>query len=293
MRTLQHSISAIVYTFILSSREHILNYINLNGHITPAEQAAIHPDNRAFRYGYGLFETMLLQNGEIQLKQYHWERLFAGLQQLHFSITTLFTPQLLEDEIIKTVKKNKLENLCRIRLQLYAGSGGMFDASDQKPYYIIECFPLQPEILSLNENGLQLCIADGLQKSADSLANLKSCNALIYAMAAQQAKLQRCNDALLCNTSGNIIESTIANIFWVNNDTLYTPPLSEGCIAGVMRRYILSNCEVTQLPLTVDSLLTAQEVFLTNAIRRIKWVAGINDAAYAKSFIDKLFRGLF
>ncbi|MGN6569683.1 MAG: aminotransferase class IV [Flavipsychrobacter sp.] len=270
-----------------------MNYINLNGHITPAQQATFHPDNRAFRYAYGLFETMLLQDGEIQLKHYHWERLFAGLQHLYFSIPALFTPQLLEDEILKTVKKNKLEKLCRIRLQVYAGSGGMFDAADQKPYYIIECFPLQPDTLLLNENGLQLCIATGLQKSADSLANLKSCNALIYAMAAQQAKQQRCNDALLCNTSGNIIESTIANIFWVKDDIIYTPPLSEGCIAGTMRRYILSHCEVNQSPLTVESLLTAQEVFLTNAIRRIKWVAGISNATYTKSFTNKLFSSLF
>lgn len=267
---------------------HILNYINSNGQLQQAEHATISPQNRAFRYGYGLFETMLLQNGELQLKQYHWDRLFSGLQQLHFAIPPLFTASYLEEEILKTVKKNKLETLCRVRLQVYAGDGGMFDAPGQKPNYLIECFPLQSEIISLNENGLQLCIAAGLQKSPDALANLKSCNALIYAIAAQQAKQQKCNDALICNTHSNIIESTIANIFWIKNSDIYTPPLSEGCVAGVMRRHILNRCTVKETPLTVELLQSADEVFLTNAIRRIKWVAGIEAVIYRKSIVNTL-----
>ncbi|MBS1688982.1 MAG: aminotransferase class IV, partial [Bacteroidetes bacterium] len=264
-----------------------MNYINIDGQLFHASEASVSCSNRAFRYGYGLFETMLLREGQIELKQYHWERLFSGLQQLHFDIPRLFTIAHLEEEVLRTVKKNKLETLCRIRLQVYAGNGGLYDAADQKPHYIIECFPLQRELLSLNENGLQLCIANGLQKSMDSLANLKSCNALIYAMAAQQAKQQRCNDALIVNTSGNIIESTIANIFWVKDNVIYTPPLSEGCVAGVMRRHIIAalaaqQISVKETPLILGELHTANEVFLTNAIRRIKWVAAIHDITYKK-----------
>jgi branched-chain amino acid aminotransferase len=92
--------------------------INLNGKILNNEDAALPIDNGAFRYGYGLFETMLVADGVIRLKEYHWERLFAGLKQLHFDIPVLMTPHHLEEEVMCTVKKNKLEKLCRVRLQL-------------------------------------------------------------------------------------------------------------------------------------------------------------------------------
>ena len=275
-----------------------MNYININGKLLEVSEASVSYSNRAFRYGYGLFETMLLRDGQIELKQYHWERLFTGLQQLYFDIPRLFTIAHLEEEVLRTVKKNKLEALCRIRLQVYAGNGGLYDATDQKPHYIIECFPLQPEILSLNENGLQLCIADDLQKSMNSLANLKSCNALIYAIAAQQAKHQRCNDALIRNTAGNIIESTIANIFWIKDNIVHTPPLSEGCVAGVMRRHLIATLAVQQIPLKETPLIlgelhAANEVFLTNAIRRIKWVASTDGITYKKDIINTVYKTVY
>jgi len=262
-----------------------LKYININSNIIAADHAAISHDNRAFRYGYGLFETMLVKDGRIALKDDHFERLFAGMQQLHFSVPKHFTAQWLATETMRTVQKNGLEKLCRVRLQVYAGAGGLYDDNEQQPEFIIECFPLEAHILSLNENGLVTGIAKDLYKSADSLANLKSCNALIYAMAAQQAKQQRWNDALICNTAGNIIESTIANIFWIKNNELFTPPLPDGCVAGVMRKHLLrilpgAGFSISETSLTPEILAAADEVFLTNAIRGIKWIKEIDRKTY-------------
>ena len=257
-----------------------MNYINLNGKITSATDAHIPVDNGAFRYGYGLFETMLVQDGVIRLCHYHMERLFAGLKQLYFVVPPLFTREYLENEILQTVKKNKLEKLCRVRLQMFASGGGLFGMENKQPGFVIECFPLEESTLQLNENGLIAGIATGLAKGIDSLSNLKSCNALIYAIAARQAKEHKWNDALICNTDSKLIESTIANIFWIKNGTIYTPPLTDGCIAGVMRRYILEKITVEEKHLSVHELMDADEVFLTNAIKKIKWVREIGRVRY-------------
>lgn len=270
-----------------------MGYINLNGKIQQAGNAVIMADNRAFRYGYGLFETMLCIDGQIQLKQYHWERLFEGLKQIHLEVPALLTPALLETEVLKTIAKNQLQTLCRVRLQLFAGNGGFFDATSNKAGYIIECFTLEPHVLALNEAGLTLGIIDHLRKSNDSLANLKSCNALIYAVAAREAKTNKWNDALVCNTAGNIIESTIANVFWVKDNQLFTPPLSEGCVAGVMRRHIMGSISVEEQPLTATILHNADAVFLTNAIRHIKWVAAIDDHAFSLGFTASIHKKIF
>ena len=264
-----------------------MNFINLNGKILPSGEGAIPVDNGAFRYGYGLFETMLVQHGDIRLKDYHWERLFSGIRQLQFQLPVFFTPQWLEQQTLKLVKKNGADTLCRVRLQLFAAGGGLYSSESKQPLFVIECFPIEPTSITLNVNGLVIGIAAGLKKSTDSLGNLKSCNALIYAMAARQAKDHKWNDALIANSTGNICESTLANIFWVKDNQLFTPPLSEGCVAGVMRRHIIERFHpVTEKQLPLEELLAADEVFLTNAIKGIKWVTALGDRSYTSKWIN-------
>lgn len=268
----------------------ILNrFVNINGKLVPSENAALPHDNRAFRYGFGLFETMLVDNGQISLAAYHWERLFSGLSQLHISLPKLWSPAFLNNEVLKTVQKNKQETLARVRLQVWDGNGGLFE-NTSSAQFIIECFPLDAAITQLNENGLVTGIAAGIRKSQDSLSGLKSCNAMIYAAAARQAREHKWNDALILNTSGHVIESTIANIFWIKDGQIFTPPLTEGCVAGVMRRYLLHFLPSIQLPvisrtLTAEELLEADEVLLTNSIRKLKWVRHLGDKSYDRSYI--------
>lgn len=270
-----------------------MRYINLNGKLTEESIAGVPYNNRAFRYGYGLFETMLVRDGSIQLATYHWERLFAGTKALYFDMPKLMTADWLTEEVLRTVKKNGLEKLCRVRLQLYAGNGGILEEQNPKPEYIIECFAINEETTQLNETGLVLGIAEGVIKANDGLANYKTTNALVYAIAAQQVKTNKWNDALVLNNKGNIIESTIANIFWIKDGQVYTPPLSEGCVAGVMRRYIIESTSVIENTLNTDTLYAADEVFLTNAIRRIKWVSSIADKTYSNTLTRKLYSQLF
>lgn len=276
----------------------VLNYININGSIIQGKGDHSAFSSRAFRYGYGLFETMLVKEGAIQLKDYHWERLFRGASQLNFDIPKLLTAERLEEEVLHIAVKNQCEQLCRIRLQLFADGGGLFDGHSQTPEYIIECFTIEPSIIQLNENGLVVGIAEGLAKSPDSLSHIKSCSALIYVMAAQQAKNYKWNDALILNTRGSIIESAIANIFWIKDGIVYTPPLSEGCIAGVMRRELLQKLPtldftVNEQPLTIETLMGADEAFLTNAVRCIKWIGSFNEKNFKNETIARIFHSLF
>ena len=230
--------------------------------------------SHVFRYGSGLIETMLVRDGAIRLEAYHWERLFAGMETLGMRRPVHFTNALLREAVLLTVKRNGQEGLCRVRLQVFSGSGGLYEGGQEVPQFAISCHSLKAAQTELNENGLVVGIATGLAKSMDNLANLKSSNALIYLQAARQAAANRWNDALVLNAAGRIAESTIANVFWVEDGKLYTPAFSEGCVAGVMRRHLLAvlGGEVIERPLEPENLQTATELFLTNAIRGIKWV---------------------
>ncbi len=268
-----------------------MSYINYNGQLMAAGDISLPYSSHLFRYGFGLFETMLLRNGAIALADYHWERLFAGMKRLQFSEIP-YTPVQLTTEILRCVERNRLERLARVRLQIFAGAGGFPEGIGRNPGFLIECHPLDPAVPEMNEQGLTTGIAAGVCKSNDTLANLKTTNALPYIMAAQQARDNNWDDALILNAQGHIIESSVANIFWIKNGKVFTPPLSEGCIAGVMRRFLLNTpgISVTEQPLTRSMLSTADELFLTNAIRGIKWVHVCGDKTFSSNKIMEVHR---
>ena len=138
---------------------------------------------------------------------------------------------------------------------------------------------------TLNPNGLEIGIFPDARKSTDRFSLIKSSSFQAYALAALYAREQKWNDALLLNTNGNLADSTIANLFLLIKGTLVTPSLDQGCIDGVMRRHIIrvindSGVGVEERPVHPDELLQAEEIFLSNAIRGIRWVGRIGDTRY-------------
>ncbi len=242
-------------------------------------------DSRAWRYGDGLFETIKYGNNTLQYADEHFSRLWKGLQLLQFEIPKLFTPEKLGDEILKTVQKNKLTH-ARVRLAVFRGEGGLYDAKSHQPNFIIQTWPIQANTGSFNENGLTLCIYQDALKTCDTFSNIKHNNYLPYMMGALFAKSMQCNDAIILNTHRRICDSTIANIFMIKDKIIYTPPLQEGCVAGIMRKTLIQKLkeigiEVNELPLTIEMILNAEEVFLTNSIINIQWVSGIQNKTYS------------
>ena len=102
-----------------------MNFICLNGKFLPAGEAALHADNRGYRYGEALFETMKVSKGNIQLEVYHYERLFAGMQLLDFPAPPHFNREQITGKIKTLCEKNKCEELGRVRLSIFSGNGGL------------------------------------------------------------------------------------------------------------------------------------------------------------------------
>jgi branched-chain amino acid aminotransferase len=247
-----------------------------NGKFHLDNDLVMSPNNRSFRYGDGLFETLRLHNNTIPLWDLHKQRLFSGLLTLGFQIPKLFTPDHLLQQVLALVNKNDL-SYARIRITLYRGNGGLTDETDQSPGYTIQTWPVQPEPVALNINGLQIGVYHDARKSADKFSAVKSNSFLPYIQAANYARDQKWNDALILNNAGRIADSSIANVFWVKDSRVFTPPLSEGPIDGVMRRFLLENSLIHEKPLAKEDLMAADEVFLTNAFRGIQWVSFISE----------------
>ena len=268
--------------------------MNIDGKVLHSLNAVLRPANRSYRYGDGLFETMRVNNGHISLAKLHFERLNNGLSVLKFKVPKSFTQEKLETEILELCKKNKCESLARVRLSVSRGNGGLYDG-DENFQHVIECWPLQKTTIQLNKNGLIIDFFPDGHKNCDAFSNLKSANHLIYVMAAQYAKENKLNDCLVLNIHGRICDSTVANVFWIKDQNIFTPPLSEGCIAGVMRRHLLTRLQgaahtLQEKPCELNDLENADEIFVTNAIQGIRWVKQFRDKKYNGDVAAKIYK---
>ena len=270
-------------------------YLNQNGRLIKESNAIISPNNRSFRYGDGCFETMKLKDNTILLANYHFERLFASLQLLQFDVPNYLTADYLQHQIVEVAKKNYHNKLARVRLTVYRGDGGLYDPENHFPNYLIQTWDLNPANNLLNENGLVVDVFTDAIKVCDTYSHVKSNNYLCYAMAALWAKKHHLNDAILLNPYNRLADATIANIFIVTKGIIKTPSVSEGCVNGVMRRYLLTQMRVENIPveetkISVEELLQANEIFLTNGIYGIRWIKQINNINYTNTASSLLYK---
>jgi len=275
-----------------------LNYYNLDGKIFIESENNISVNNRSFRYGDGFFETMKLVDGKIKLKELHFERILYSLKILGFITAKHFSFEELDRLIITLAAKNNHIKLGRIRITFFRDDAGLYEVTNFHPHILIQSFALNESVNELNQNGLVIGLYPIAKKSCDIFSNIKSNNYLQYAMAALWAKENKLNDALLLNSKNNIADSTIANIFIVKNRVIKTPALTEGCVAGVMRKQIIdtlkqNNFEVAETSINIEDITNADEVFLTNAIKGINWVRQFGESNYANFETRKIYNQLF
>jgi len=264
-------------------------FINLNGTVLRSGIPVLTADNRGFRYGDGIFETMLARDGRIRLAAYHFERLINGLRYLQFTIPASFTAEHLAAQVAELCRQNG-HALARVRLAAFRGEGGLWDLSGMAPSYLIQSWEVEegsPGGLEAGGGmtrgaagaaGVSLDVFEGGRKACDPLSNLKSANYLVYVLASLYAQKRGLSDCLVLNSRDRIADSTIANVFYIKNGRIYTPPLSEGGVAGVMRRHLLealpgAGWGVAEKETTTRDLETADEIFLTNAVRGIRPVS--------------------
>lgn len=233
-------------------------------------------------------------NSEIQFADLHFERLFNALNILQFELPENFSAAYLREQIFLLCKKNNLHTAARVRLNFFRKTGGLYDPIDHTPDFIIETSELPAGSLVLNANGLIVDVYNEARKSCDAFSNLKCNNYLPYLMGALFAKQNKLDDCLILNMHDRICEATIANVFWIKNNIIHTPPLSEGCVAGIMRRRLLCllpkhGYSVQEKPLSTAELKEADELFLTNAVSGIRWVKAFQKSEYTKAVIESIY----
>lgn len=265
-----------------------MSFVCFNGDII-ADQPLFSAHNRSFKYGDGVFETIKVHKGKILLSELHFERLFTSLHLL--KIKHAFNEAYLNERIVDLCQKNACSNLARVRLAVYR-------EEDSNAGFVIEAFPLVGEATDWNKKGLTIDLYPYARKSKDAFANLKTANFLPYVLAGLYAKENGLDDSIVLNSSNHISDSSKANIFLIKDGGIFTPALHQGCVNGVMRRFLIDelktmNYKIHQEEIGEDDLLNADEVFLTNAVIGMRWVSSFKKKKYVNSISSIIYSQLF
>jgi branched-chain amino acid aminotransferase len=266
-------------------------FINFNGNLIEPHTPVASAINRSLRFGDGLFETMLWNGHGIQNQDFHLDRLFQGLAVLQFDLSGGFTRHFIAEEIKRLCENNAQALNARVRLNVFREDGPVLLPAGNKPLFIIESFLFQEE----NLTPLRMTIFKAETKSTGILSNLKTNNYLLNILAVQHAKENGFDDALMLNSRGNICEASSSNIFMVQKGILFTPALSQGCVAGTKRRELLEalpalGFQIEETIITKDMVYEMEEIFLTNAVHGIKTVICIDNTYYSRELTGVLIR---
>ncbi|GGH19134.1 4-amino-4-deoxychorismate lyase [Sphingobacterium alkalisoli] len=262
-----------------------IHYINYNGTFVPEDTSVMTVENRAFRYGDGLFETMLWKDGDIRFLKFHVERLQKSMKMLHLDEYTKFDEFFIRSRAEELIRKNNMVGKrLRIRLIVFRDGGGLYSPQTNRPVFVFQVHKID-ETLRDRKVGLIVDLYTEYKKSYSDLSGIKSNNSLIYVLAGLHKKKFSFDDVLLLNQEGYLCEALTSNIFVYYEKTLYTPALSEGCIDGVMRRVVMDMAEhegipVVEAQISPEIMKRADEIFCTNAVQGIQWVMGYKQKRY-------------
>lgn len=258
--------------------------VNLNGTYYSAGKL-ISADNRAFLYGDSIFESLRCHAGEILWWNYHYARLLKAAATMGFTFSPWWTEDYFRYEVKKTLHQNKLTN-ARVRLILFREEeNSNYRPESDRCSYLIQAEELDAPLYPSYETGLNAGVYEDARKSSSPFSFFKSGQSLLYVMAARKARNQGWDEVLILNQDGRVCESGTANIFVVKNKEIVTPPLSENGIDGVMRTHLMrllpsQGMEVVEAPVTTDDLELAEEIWVCNAVRGVRWVYTLGNRHY-------------
>jgi aminodeoxychorismate lyase len=261
-------------------------FVSYNGQYFPDSEFIFSSSNRSFRYGDALFETMKMVNGKVIFFKDHYQRLISGMKYLKMIIDKQgFSEQSLLKEIIALSEKNKTSKSCIIRLQVFRNSDGKYTPAKNDCSFVIETEPVKNTNYILNDKGIKIGLFDEESKHPGRLSNIKTSNSLIYILAAIYKSENKFDDALILNNKATIAEAISSNIFIVKNNEFHTPPITDACVEGIMRKQIITilkshKKKISETSLSPEHLLKADELFLTNAVNGIIWVGAFKTKRY-------------
>ncbi|MGD8427294.1 MAG: aminotransferase class IV [Balneolaceae bacterium] len=244
-----------------------------NGRLIAAGTPVAPVTSRGLMYGDGIFETFRSYSGRSLLLAEHLDRLKTGLECLEINRPPGLEIKSVECMVRTLLQEKKLlERDAIVRLQVWReGSRGYIpDINSPSHFSIIatECpdtFSC-PKIVTVNrrrvpEEALPSCY--------------KLTNSINYILASREAEQKGGDDALMQTVDNWVSETTLGNIFWIKNETIFTPSKQCDLLPGITRKIVIELIlqndlwKIRQGKFLPDHVMNAESVFITNSVREL------------------------
>jgi len=273
--------------------------INHNGTIFSPEDARLSPLNRGILYGDGLFETIKAVNGKLIFWEDHYFRLMASMRILRMEIPMEFTPEFLEEQLLKTLTASGLVNqTARIRITVYRSGGGTYLPEERGVGYYAFAKALPNPFYVLNEEPYEVELYKDHYINADLITTLKTTNKIVHVTGSIYAQENGYDNCLLVNNEKNIAETLQGNLFLVKGSHIKTPPLADGCLRGVIRKQLINiiglmdEYTFEEASISPFELQKADELFITNTIIGIQPITRYRKKEYKIATATTLLKKL-
>ena len=248
--------------------------IFLNDGIADSAQAQISSADAGFLYGAGLFETMRASNGVVFALDDHLDRLFASAEKLKINLRGDI--KYIADAIYQTLNANELKE-ARIRL---TATSGAINAEKAEPTLLVTAVSFEPYPKEYYDKGIIVVLNSYRQNPSDVLAGHKTTSYFSRISALAVAHQKRAAEAIWFTVDGRLAEGCISNVFLVKDSVLITPSIKTGILPGIARKTVLelagkNSIKAEEKELTIDDLLGADEIFITNVIMQVMPVVAV------------------
>ncbi|MCG9791151.1 aminotransferase class IV [Flavobacterium algicola] len=249
--------------------------INFNGTMV-ADDANILTQNRGFLYGDAVFETVKIVKGSILFLEDHYFRLMSSMRVVRMEIPMNFTMEYLEELLLSVADANNILDSARVRITVYRNDGGYYLPTTNDVSYLIHATALEQQQYSVSSDAYEVDLFKDFYITKQLLSSIKTTNRILNTTASIFAFENALDNCLLLNDSKNVVEAIQGNIFMRIGTKLITPPVSEGCLNGVMRKQILALAKKTATIEMVEEVISpfdlqkADEIFITNVIKGIQ-----------------------
>ena len=249
----------------------------LNGH----DNNSLPISDRGLHYGDGLFETLEIHQGKPLFLAQHLQRLQLGCLRLKIPA---FDPQLLTQEAYQLCK-NHARGVLKIIVTRGSGGRGYRQPDPIAATRILGVYPYPDYPQHYADQGVELTVCQHPVSVNPVLAGIKHLNRLDQVLARSEWQDDRFQEGIMCDSQGFLIEGTMSNLFWVRDQTVYTPSLAQAGIDGIVRQWLIHYLQDKSIAVetgqfTFEHLFSAHEVWVTNSIIGIWPVRAIHDQAY-------------
>ena len=264
--------------------------LNYNGNLVAFDDVKITPNNRAFKYGDSVFETIKVVHGKLVFWEEHYFRLMASMRMLRMNIPMNFTLEFLEEQILKTVSVNEHNKNTRSRLSVTRKDGGFYTPNTNEIDYLIE----SQEIEYSTKASYKVDLFKDFYMYSGHLSTVKTNNKLIHTLASIYAKENELDNCILLNERKGVVEVTNASLFLIKGTLIKTPPLTEGCLKGIAREKVISvitssnNYTLEEAIISPFEIQKADEVFITNSIIGIQPITNYRKKEFSTDISKKL-----